>query len=93
MIEIKKVKITSSETPILADIYFQKKNNKKLIDAFGDRVESCREVSTAAEAVQLAYQLGTPGHTALLSPACASFDLFGSYEERGREFKAAVRNL
>ena len=69
------------------------KNNKKLIDAFGDRVESCHEVSTAAEAVQLAYQLGTPGHTALLSPACASFDLFGSYEERGREFKAAVRNL
>jgi UDP-N-acetylmuramoylalanine--D-glutamate ligase len=69
------------------------KNNQKLIDTFGDRVESYHEVSTAAEAVQLAYQLGQPGHTALLSPACASFDLFGSYEERGREFKAAVRNL
>ncbi|MBO74101.1 MAG: UDP-N-acetylmuramoyl-L-alanine--D-glutamate ligase [Flavobacteriales bacterium] len=69
------------------------KNNKKLIDAFGERVDSCHEVSTASEAVQLAYQLGSPGHTALLSPACASFDLFGSYEERGREFKAAVRNL
>lgn len=69
------------------------KNNKKLIDTFGDRVESVHEANTAAEAVQLAYQLGQPGHTALLSPACASFDLFGSYEERGREFKAAVRNL
>ncbi|MGA0434213.1 MAG: UDP-N-acetylmuramoyl-L-alanine--D-glutamate ligase [Flavobacteriales bacterium] len=69
------------------------KNNKKLIDTFGDRVNSYHEVSSAAEAVQLAYDLGTPGHTALLSPACASFDLFGSYEERGREFKAAVRNL
>ena len=68
-------------------------NNKKLIDTFGDRVDSVHEVGSASEAVQLAYQLGLPGHTALLSPACASFDLFGSYEERGREFKAAVRAL
>ncbi len=68
-------------------------NNQKLIDTFGDRVSGVHEVDSAAEAVQLAYQLGQPGHTALLSPACASFDLFGSYEERGREFKAAVRAL
>jgi|TARA_B100000768_G_scaffold172381_1_gene180562 UDP-N-acetylmuramoylalanine--D-glutamate ligase len=69
------------------------KNNKTLIDNFGDRVESICEVNSAQEAVQKAYDLGMPGSTVLLSPACASFDLFGSYEERGREFKAAVRSL
>ena len=69
------------------------KNNKTLLDTFADRVDSTFEVTTAQEAVQKAYDLGTPGCTVLLSPACASFDLFGSYEERGREFKAAVRSL
>ncbi|MDA7742941.1 UDP-N-acetylmuramoyl-L-alanine--D-glutamate ligase [Flavobacteriales bacterium] len=69
------------------------KNNQTLLDTFGDRVESTCEVETAQEAVQAAYDLGMPGCTVLLSPACASFDLFGSYEERGREFKAAVRSL
>ena len=51
------------------------------------------DVGSAEEAVTKAYEMGMPGDTAMLSPACASFDLFGSYEQRGRAFKAAVRQL
>ena len=69
------------------------KNNAKLKAAFGDRVEAVHEASSAEEAVQIAYDLGMPNHTVLLSPACASFDLFSSYEERGHAFKAAARQL
>ena len=69
------------------------KNNAKLHAAFDDLVESSWDVGSAEEAVAKAYELGLPGETALLSPACASFDLFGSYEQRGRAFKAAVRQL
>ena len=69
------------------------KNNAPLHAAFDDFVESSWDVSSADEAVAKAYELGEPGDTALLSPACASFDLFGSYEQRGRAFKAAVRSL
>ena len=69
------------------------KNNAPLHAAFDDLVESSWDVGSAEEAVAKAYELGQPGETALLSPACASFDLFGSYEQRGRAFKAAVRRL
>ena len=69
------------------------KNNAKLHSAFDELVESSWDVRSAEEAVAKAYELGTPGDTAMLSPACASFDLFGSYEQRGRAFKAAVRQL
>jgi len=69
------------------------KNNAPLHNAFDELVESSWDVSSAEEAVAKAYELGQPGETALLSPACASFDLFGSYEQRGRAFKAAVRRL
>ena len=69
------------------------KNNKPLHDAFDGLVESSHDVDTAEAAVKLAYDLGMPGDTAMLSPACASFDLFGSYEQRGRAFKQAVKSL
>lgn len=69
------------------------KNNKKIIDAFSNKVETIVEVSTAIEAVAYGYRLAKKDETVLLSPACASFDLFENYEERGNEFKKAVRSL
>ena len=69
------------------------KNNKKLRAAFTGRVENVIETSSANEAVQVAYELSRAGDTVLLSPACASFDLFEDYEDRGRKFKAAVKRL
>lgn len=69
------------------------KDNAKLKETFGPRVQTVHEVLSAEDAVGMAYHLGMPGMTVLLSPACASFDLFGSYEERGRAFKSAVKRL
>ena len=68
-------------------------DNEKLIDAFKDKVEFITETSSAEEAVSVAYYLARKGDTVLLSPACASFDLFENYEERGRKFKEAVKAL
>lgn len=68
-------------------------DNKKIIAAFKEVVPVIVETASAEEAVQVAYGLGKSGDTVLLSPACASFDLFENYEDRGRKFKAAVRNL
>lgn len=69
------------------------KDNKKLIKTFSKHVESVHVAETAEEAVRIGYDLGMPNDVVLLSPACASFDLFGSYEERGNKFKQAVRGL
>lgn len=68
-------------------------DNSKIVQAFKDVVPVIAETSSAIEAVQTAYRLGKKGDAVLLSPACASFDLFENYEDRGRQFKAAVRNL
>jgi UDP-N-acetylmuramoylalanine--D-glutamate ligase len=68
-------------------------DNKKIIDAFGNVVDIMVEVSNMNDAVKMAQRLSEKGDTVLLSPACASFDLFESYEDRGRQFKQAVKNL
>jgi UDP-N-acetylmuramoylalanine--D-glutamate ligase len=68
-------------------------NNKRLLEAFNDKVETMVETKTMSEAVKSAYYLASKEDTVLLSPACASFDLFDSYEDRGWKFKTAVREL
>jgi UDP-N-acetylmuramoylalanine--D-glutamate ligase len=69
------------------------KDNEKIHKAFEGIVETIVDTSSAEEAVRTGYYLGKRGDAILLSPACASFDLFENYEERGRQFKAAVRAL
>ena len=69
------------------------KDNARLFEAFESRVETIVETQSMEEAVKTAYYLAQDEDTVLLSPSCASFDLFENYEERGRLFKAAVRNL
>jgi len=68
-------------------------DNKKIIDAFGDVVDVMVEVGSMNDAVRTAQRLTEKGDAVLLSPACASFDLFENYEDRGRQFKQAIRNL
>ena len=68
-------------------------NNDKIVSAFKNNVEVIVETNSMSEAVNVAYRLAEKGDNVLLSPACASFDLFENYEDRGRQFKAAVRNL
>ena len=67
--------------------------NKKIIDTFTGVVETIVEAGSAMEAVSLGYRLAKKDETVLLSPACASFDLFENYEDRGDQFKACVRAL
>ena len=67
--------------------------NKKIIEAFGNVVDVMIEVSSMNDAVRMAQRMAEKGDAVLLSPACASFDLFDDYEDRGRQFKQAVQNL
>ncbi len=68
-------------------------DNEKLMNTFGNMVDIIIETQFMSEAVKIAYKIADAGDTVLLSPACASFDLFENYEDRGRQFKDAVRNL
>ncbi|MDF0715642.1 UDP-N-acetylmuramoyl-L-alanine--D-glutamate ligase [Muricauda sp. 334s03] len=68
-------------------------DNSKLIDAFGNVIDLMVETFSMEEAVKVAYKVAERGDAVLLSPACASFDLFKNYEDRGDQFKNAIKNL
>ncbi|WP_282124626.1 UDP-N-acetylmuramoyl-L-alanine--D-glutamate ligase [Algibacter mikhailovii] len=68
-------------------------DNEKLMSTFGNMVDIIIETQFMSEAVKIAYKIAEAGDSVLLSPACASFDLFENYEDRGRQFKNAVRKL
>ncbi len=69
------------------------RDNSKIHEAFGDVVSLMVNTLSAKEAVQAAFHFSSKGDVVLLSPACASFDLFKNYEDRGNQFKQAVKNL
>ena len=68
-------------------------DNTKIHEAFRNDVQTIVDTSSAEEAVNAAFNIASPGDVVLLSPACASFDLFNNYEDRGDQFKKAVRGL
>ena len=68
-------------------------DNEKIHAAFEGIVATIIDVASAEEAVKAAYGVSQKGDVVLLSPACASFDLFKNYEDRGEQFKKAVRDL
>lgn len=68
-------------------------DNRKIHEAFGKEIELIVNTSSAKEAVQAAFHFANKGDVVLLSPACASFDLFKNYEDRGKQFKEAVKAL
>ncbi|HAQ54555.1 MAG TPA: UDP-N-acetylmuramoyl-L-alanine--D-glutamate ligase, partial [Flavobacteriaceae bacterium] len=68
-------------------------DNSTLKAVFSRATDILVETTSMDEAVKIAYKIAEKGETVLLSPACASFDLFKNYEDRGDQFKAAIRNL
>jgi UDP-N-acetylmuramoylalanine--D-glutamate ligase len=68
-------------------------DNRKIHEAFGNEVGLMVNTENAKDAVQAAFHFAEKGDVVLLSPACASFDLFKNYEDRGKQFKAAVKDL
>ena len=68
-------------------------DNEKIKDVFGNVVDLMVETFAMSEAIKVAYKIAERGDTVLLSPACASFDLFENYEDRGNQFKEAIKNL
>ncbi|MEJ7672200.1 MAG: hypothetical protein WKF59_05715 [Chitinophagaceae bacterium] len=68
-------------------------DNRKIHEAFGNEVELIVNTNNVKDAVQSAFHFANKGDVILLSPACASFDLFKNYEDRGKQFKQAVKEL
>jgi len=74
-------------------LIFLGKDNSKLHAFFDGKINIIRNAGSMKEAVDIAYKLAEKGDTVLLSPCCASFDLFKNYEDRGDQFKECVRRL
>ena len=68
-------------------------DNRKIHEAFGNITSTIANTGSASEAVHAAFHFAEKGDVVLLSPACASFDLFRNYEDRGNQFKKAVKEL
>ena len=86
---------------LLADLVIEKvkaivcmgTDNKKIIEFFKDKVATIIEADSAKKAVNASFKLAEKGDVVIMSPACASFDLFKNYEDRGRQFKESVKEL